>query len=432
VPCYAGSHSLEVQAAARNVWLANATTEAFLPQLSKLYIEPTNCCNLTCRTCVRNIWGEGPGYMSQATFDRILASLPGEASRPEEWGGQPGISSPVRGLADPVSAARAARAAAGYAPLTIFFGGFGEPLAHPAIVDMVMGAKATGARVELITNGTLLTPALSHQIVAARVDRLWVSLDGARPDSYADVRLGAELPQVLANVGALRDARRPAHKPMPEIGIAFVAMRRNIADLPELLRLGARLGARHYMISNVLPYTPEMCNEILYEHTLNAISYLQSPWVPEIKLPKFDVDERTGDVFYQVLRSNCSITFAGSNLASANDRCPFIDQQAAAIGWDGGFSPCLELLHEHVSYLKGRPRRTRRYIVGNVLERDLLDLWNDQEHQAFRSRVERFEFSPCSFCGGCELSLANEADCTGHTFPTCGGCLWAQGIIQCP
>jgi MoaA/NifB/PqqE/SkfB family radical SAM enzyme len=406
-----------------------------MSQPTKLYIEPTNCCNLSCRTCVRNIWSEEPGYMSKATFSRILSFLTSGGAELPSQAAVPGRDAADRDLAHRLSAARATRAARARAsqnPLTAFFGGYGEPLAHPAILDMLAGAKAAGARVELITNGTLLTPEVSRRIVALHLDRLWVSLDGASAESYADVRLGAEFPQVVANLAAFRDVRPPAHKPMPEIGIAFVAMRRNIADLPALLRLGATLGARHYMITNVLPHTPEMCGEVLYEHSLNAISYLQSPWVPEINLPKFDVDERTGDVFYQVLRSNRNVTFAGSNLGSANDRCPFIVQGAAAIGWDGGFSPCLDLLHEHVSYLNGRQRHTRRYIVGNVAERDLLDLWNDPEHQAFRARVEHFEFSPCSFCGGCELSLANEADCTGHTFPTCGGCLWAQGIIQCP
>ncbi len=28
--------------------------------------------------------------------------------------------------------------------------------------------------------------------------------------------------------------------------------------------------------------------------------------------------------------------------------------------------------------------------------------------------------------------LLNEEDCFGNTFPTCGGCLWAQGVIRCP
>ena len=35
---------------------------------------------------------------------------------------------------------------------TIFFGGFGEPLFHPDILEMVTKSKALGARVELITN----------------------------------------------------------------------------------------------------------------------------------------------------------------------------------------------------------------------------------------------------------------------------------------
>ena len=50
---------------------------------------------------------------------------------------------------------------------------------------------------ELITNGTLLTKPLSKQLIEAGLDMLWVSLDGATPESYADVRLGAALPEVL-------------------------------------------------------------------------------------------------------------------------------------------------------------------------------------------------------------------------------------------
>jgi hypothetical protein len=74
----------------------------------------------------------------------------------------------------------------------------------------------------------------------------------------------------------------------------------------------------------------------------------------------------------------------------------------------------------------------RAYVVGNVVERNLSDLWNDPEYVAFRKRIQGFDFSPCTICGGCELSEANEEDCFGNTFPTCGGCLWAQGVIQYP
>jgi len=90
------------------------------------------------------------------------------------------------------------------------------------------------------------------------------------------------------------------------------------------------------------------------------------------------------------------------------------------------------LLHTHVSYLNRYPRQSRCYVVGNVTERTLSDLWRDPAYLAFRKRVQAFEFAPCTFCGGCELSRANEEDCYGNRFPVCGGCLWAQGVIQCP
>ena len=142
---------------------------------AKIYVEPTSRCNLNCRTCMRNAWDEALGEMSRATFARVL------------------------------DGARLCPA-----PLTIFFGEFGEPLFHPGIVEMVREAKATGAavQVELITNGMLLTADRARALIAAGLDRLWVSLDGAKPESYADVRLGAALADVIANVRRLRDLRR--------------------------------------------------------------------------------------------------------------------------------------------------------------------------------------------------------------------------------
>ena len=46
--------------------------------LAKLYIEPTNACNLDCATCFRHGWDEPIGRMSEASFAAILAG-PGRA-----------------------------------------------------------------------------------------------------------------------------------------------------------------------------------------------------------------------------------------------------------------------------------------------------------------------------------------------------------------
>jgi len=373
--------------------------------LAKVYIEPTNRCNLECRTCIRNIWDEPLGEMSRTTFARIVEGL--------------------RSFSPPPA---------------IFFGGLGEPLVHPDIIEMVAQAKTLGATVELITNGTLLTKPLSKQLIEAGLDMLWVSLDGATPESYADVRLGAALPEVLSNLAGFQEARVGQrffeyfvdYHLKPQIGIVFVAMKRNIADLPAVIRLGNRLGAHRFLVTNVLPYTPEMLNEILYSRASNDGIYMPSLQGISIQIPKMDINSMTREVLYQMMLSSHPLSYAGANLGEGNDRCPFIEKGAMVIRWDGDVSPCLPLLHDHKSYMNGYERSLRRYGVGNVVRQDLNDLWTLPEYLSFRDRVQKFDFSPCTFCGGCDLIELNEEDCFGSPFPACGGCLWAQGIIQCP
>lgn len=368
-----------------------------LTHLAKLYVEPATACNLLCRTCFRNAWEEPVGYMAEATFAAILDGL---------------------SCLDPTP--------------TVHFGGIGEPLFHPRTIGWIGQVKQLGARTEMITNGTLLTEELSRAIIAAGLDLLWVSIDGATPESYADVRLGAELPNVIANLSLFRKLRRGAHHPKPEIGIAFVAMKRNIAELPQVLRLGLQLGARHFMVSNVQPTTAELQDEMLYNRSMHDLAYLPSATVPRLSLPKMDLDEITREALFQAFNSGYNVSYAGANWGNSNDVCTYIESGSMSVAWNGDVSPCWPLLHTHTSYLHGKPRRSGRHVIGNVCDRSLQELWLDPEYVAYRQRVQNFAFPPCTFCGGCDVSAANEEDCFDNPAPVCGGCLWAQGLIQCP
>jgi MoaA/NifB/PqqE/SkfB family radical SAM enzyme len=365
--------------------------------LAKLYIEPTNFCNIDCLTCMRNNWDTPIGFMEEATFARILDGLAELPDRP-----------------------------------TVMFSGIGEPLAHRGIVEMIRRVKALGCRTEMITNGTLLTEKRAREIIDAGLDILWVSLDGARPESYADVRLGAELPRVLENLRRFRRLRRPSHRPVPQIGIAFVAMKRNIGDLPELLQLGKRLGVMHFHVSNLLPHSAEMSEEVLYSKALNNIAFLPSTWFRRLSLPKMDITPETAEPFLRALDSGYNVVLAGNNLGISNDVCTFIEGGSMVVGWDGGVAPCPPLLHTHTGYLRGYERVSHRHVVGNVGERGLLDMWLDPAYVAYRERVHSFAFAPCATCGGCEASRDNLTDCFSSPTPACGGCLWAQGVVACP
>lgn len=366
-------------------------------QLAKVYLEPTTLCNLSCRMCIRNSWSEPGGSMTEFTFHAFLDSLR---------------------LVQP--------------PPQVIFSGFGEPLMHPSIGAMVTAVKRLGAHGAVVTNGTLLTSERSAELIDCGLDRLWVSLDGAGPESYEEVRPGASLSGILENLSEFNRLRRLTPGVRPDLGIVFVAMRRNIGDLPSLVRLGARVGASRFMVTNVLPHTADMTSETLYRLAVYGRSVEPSRWCPEIRLPNIDVGPDTRETLYSLLRRQANLRLLGSDRVQNHDRCPFIEDGAVAIGWDGSLSPCLTLLHDQVSYLDSRSRSSHRYVIGNVGQRNLQDLWQDVDHTAFRDRVRTFDFSPCTDCGGCQMSEANEEDCFGNAFPTCGGCLWAQGVLQCP
>ena len=366
--------------------------------LTKVYIEPTVACNLDCITCFRNGWEQPIGRMSDETFERIFAGLQELSPLP-----------------------------------SVYFGGIGEPLFHPKTVEWIQRIKNLGTKVELITNGTILVEKKAQQLIDAGLDVLWVSLDGATPESFADVRMGAELPVILENLRRLFKMRKGGHFPKPEIGVAFVAMKRNIDDLPKIIQLGHTFGAKYYSVSNVQPVTEDMQKERLYLRTMRNIAYLPSPMLPKLSLPKMDFNQDTQAALTEAFNSGCNVSFAGNNWGGANDVCNFIESGTMTIAWTGEVSPCWPLMHTHTTYLHGKPRRTKKHVVGNVRHQTLSEIWNDDDYVSYRERLHNFVFAPCTFCGGCELSESNEEDCLGNTtFPVCGGCMWAQGIVQCP
>lgn len=360
--------------------------------LARVYVEPTTICNLGCRTCIRHAWNEPPGRMQEATFRKLLQGL--------------------RSF-DPL-------------PL-LFFGGFGEPLSHPGIFRMVQEAKQLGAEVELITNGTLLGEEAIRALLETGLDTLWVSVDGATPDGYSEVRPGAELQNVLGNVARLQRRQLELGMKKPQLGLGFVAMRSNAHEFPDLLRWSLRHRIKKLSVSNVLPHTAEMKEQALFRRSLYNIDY-----GAEVQLPRMDWDEAALTLLQAVLREDALPRFEEQGSERRRDSCPFVARGSTSVRWDGRVSPCLPLLHSHESFLGERLRRIESFTFGSLAERSLRELWEDPGYVSLRTRLLEFDFSPCSWCNSCDFPDTNQEDCFGSPSPACGGCLWAQGFIRCP
>jgi len=366
--------------------------------LTKVYLEPTTDCNLRCRTCMRSSWSEPGGSMDLGLVRKVLEDLGRLPRMPE-----------------------------------LSFWGFGEPLLHPDILEMIRLAKQAGARTELVTNGLLLNRSAADRLLALGLDKLVVSIDGVSPESHAQTRTGADLEAVKKNVTYLNAARLFAGLERPEIGIEFVLMRRNLSDLPNLPELARSLGASFVIVTNVLPYTEELKDEILYgmsaaEWPRSARRFGDSP---EVRLPRLDIREGTREALTGFLVNAGSFGAPSAAPADLEAWCPFVWEGKTAIAWNGDVAPCVALLHSYTSFVLGRQKSIRRWAVGNVGREDLIEIWNKPEYREFRRRLASFDFAPCIHCD-CEMAEANEEDCFGSPFPTCGDCLWARGVILCP
>ena len=145
-----------------------------------------------------------------------------------------------------------------------------------------------------------------------------------------------------------------------------------------------------------------------------------------------DLNETTLRPLYSTIRRWRNSNFFMAGQPNILNYCPFIESGSTAVSWDGGLSPCLPLMHSHTSYLHDKKRFSRKCVIGNVHDAGISYLWHSPGYVGLRERIQAFDFPPCVHCGGCNFSTENNEDCFGNIFPTCGGCLWAQGIIRCP
>jgi radical SAM protein with 4Fe4S-binding SPASM domain len=365
--------------------------------VKNLYIEPTNACNLNCRTCIRNTWEASVGFFDINLFRKLIRELEGVKSLEK-----------------------------------ISFWGFGEPLLHPDIAEMVALASGIGVKTQMITNALLLDEVKARELVRAGLDSLVVSIDGTTEATVAAVRPGASLQLIKENIAGLRRIRKEKPERTPEIGVEFVAMKSNIKELENLRPVALDLGASFIIVTNLLPYDEKMKGDILYWNSVGPPGHHgRSKWVPEIFLSKMDPSVETNTAIAK-LQGNVSNIHRAGDGAAGEERCRFVRENSCVVSWDGVVSPCIAMMHSYTCYVLGRAKKILRYDLGNIKEELLLDIWNKDEYVKFRAKVRDFDFSPCLDCSGCLHTESNEQDCFDNNFPVCGDCLWAYDIIQCP
>jgi len=177
------------------------------PLPRSLYVETTSRCNSKCQTCILTFGGREPAEdLTWPRFRQIVDQFP--------------------------------------VLERVLLHGIGEPLLNRDLTRMVAHLKARGARVIFNSNVISLSAARAVSLVESGLDELRVSLDATTAETYARVRGADAFEKVVRNLEGLSRVMRERGATTPRVSLWFTVMKDNIDEIPGLVPLATRVGAR--------------------------------------------------------------------------------------------------------------------------------------------------------------------------------------------
>jgi MoaA/NifB/PqqE/SkfB family radical SAM enzyme len=323
---------------------------------TQVYIEVTNYCNSLCASCPLTynhfLPQEPKHHLSWEKFRQIVDQLP-QLDR-------------------------------------VVLHGIGEPLLNKELPRFVFHLKERSANVLFNTNAILLDQKRGDALVEAGLDEMRVSMDAVTPELYAKLRGVDQLPKVIENLKAF--VKRHGGRESPKLSLWWVAMQNNLHQLPDFVRLADQIGVPEVYMQRLVYFGGgEQIGEnttMKAEQSLHAaLEEQQAELVKECE----DMATELGLVFHA---SGATTPFES---VSAKGPHPW---QGCMRPWvlmyitvNGTALPCCIAPFATQDY--------NQIILGNVLERPLTEVWNDEKYQELRLAVLSEAPDPwsCQHCG---------------------------------
>ncbi|MEW6040003.1 MAG: radical SAM protein [Elusimicrobiota bacterium] len=169
------------------------------PYPKTIEVEITTRCHLKCTICEHTYWNEPSRDMTFDEFKHIVDQFPHL-----KWIGLTGI---------------------------------GTSFINPAFVKMLEYVKSRNVFVEFFDTFDLIDGELAEKIVELKIDKTWVSMEGATKQTYEKIRVGAKFEKTLSNVRGLLEAKRKRKSPLPELWFHYIINKYNVSEMPAYVDL---------------------------------------------------------------------------------------------------------------------------------------------------------------------------------------------------
>ncbi len=111
-----------------------------------------------------------------------------------------------------------------------------EPLIRKDIIDFISYAKKKGVLdIYLSTNGSLLTPKISKELISSGLTRLQVSIDAFTKNTFDKIRQGGDFSKVVKNTENFIKLRESLNSELPTLRVNFVRTPINKDELEKFI-----------------------------------------------------------------------------------------------------------------------------------------------------------------------------------------------------
>jgi MoaA/NifB/PqqE/SkfB family radical SAM enzyme len=263
----------------------------------------------------------------------------------------------------------------------------GEPLLNPNALEMFTYLRQKGISCSLITNGSLLSPAISEGLLQIGLSRIRISLDSVNEKNYKNIHgiqsKAISLSKTVDNIIHLRELRDRGNY-NTNIGLSFVISRLNIDEIPRMIEL-----------SN------ELADSISF---LNMASYKE---IEQLRLTRKDYIRIRDEYGHEIMES-LGIRNNWPKFLDKIDRFTKADNPRFWLKEYFSVFPCYIPFRFCVIHADGRvtPCCPSSYVVGNAIETSFERIWNSVRFKDFRSKAYRLPSlkreAPSSWCYCCD------------------------------
>jgi radical SAM protein with 4Fe4S-binding SPASM domain len=319
-------------------------------------IEPVGQCNLRCQMCSIQFRKDGPPYgplafMKYETYTSIIDQFTN-----------------LREL---------------------HLQGLGEPMMHPRFFDMVEYAAKKGIKVSTNSNLTLLNERRAERCVTSGLRYLHISMDGADPETYESIRVRAHFERVVANLERILAARIRLESEYPRLHMVMVIMRRNLHELPDLVRFAHRWSMEKIFVQH-------LCHDF-GESSLPSQYLPMRAFIQEETLLEEDpqrIDHYFGEARRVAEELGIDLRLPRARMRQyppgtpGPERCNW-PWRGAYFSYQGLAMPCC---------MVSTPDRVN---FGSITMRPAEEMWNSADYQEFRAQLSSEQ--PPEVCRSCSI-----------------------------